>query len=65
MLIDKNAERILEALPRATPNPYDMPRIAPNAIVFIDAAGRLNILMKQGLLTIDEDDLNVIDSETL
>ena len=60
-MVDKNVERILDTLPRATPNPYNMPRIAPNAIVCIDSAGRLNILLEQGLLTIDEEDLNVLD----
>ena len=64
-MIDKDAERILDNLPRATANPYSMPRLAPNAVVYIDAAGRLNILGEFGLLTIDEDDLNVLDSEAV
>lgn len=62
-MVDKNAERILDSLPRTTPDPYSMPRFAPNAFVCIDATGRLNILGEFGLLTIDEDDLNVLDSE--
>ena len=65
MLVDKNAERILDGLPRVTPDPYRMPRFGPNAFVSVDAAGRLCILGEFGLLTIDEDDLNVLDSEDL
>lgn len=63
MLVDKNAERILYGLPRATVSLYDTPRFAPNAQVFIDSIGRLNILGEFGLLTIDEEDLNVLDSD--
>ena len=64
-MVDKNAERILENLPRATPRPYRLPRFGPNAFVSVDATGRLCILGEFGLLTIDQEDLNVLDSEDL
>lgn len=63
MLVDRNAEAILEMLPRLTINPYHLPKLGCNAFVCVDAAGRLNILTTHGLLTIDEEDLNVLDSE--
>ena len=62
-MVDKNAERILDSLPRATPGDDEMPRLAPNAVVCIDSAGRLTIYGEFGILTIEEDDLNVIDAE--
>lgn len=62
-LADKRAERILGALARGTVTDYSVPKIARNASVFIDAIGQLNILTEFGLLLIDEEDLNVIDSE--
>ena len=63
MYIDKNVERILDDLPRATPWEGEMPRLAPNAVVCIDTAGRLNIYGEFGFLTIDEEDLDVLDSD--
>ena len=62
-MIDKNVEWILGNLPRAAANPYDSPKIPHNAIVFVDGSGRLNILGEFGLLTIDEEDFNVLDAE--
>lgn len=61
-MIDKNAERILDQFPRATPGTYDMPRVERNAVVCIDSIGRLHILTEWGIVTIDEDDLDVFDA---
>lgn len=55
---------VLDTLPRMTPNSY--PKTTPNAWVYIDAIGDLNILpLTGGLLKIDEEDLYVIDSENV
>lgn len=60
-MVDKEAENILEYLPRMTPNRY--PKSEPNAWIFIDASGKLCILPRDGgYLTIDDEDLNVLDA---
>lgn len=58
--IQTKVEQLLEILPRMTPESY--PKTAPNAWVYIDSIGRLNILpVDGGLLMIDEEDLDVLD----
>ena len=57
---ETKVEKVLSALPRMTPESY--PKTEPNAWVYIDSIGRLNILpVNGGLLTIDEEDLDVLD----
>lgn len=58
---DADVDAVLDTLPRATATSQDIPKLVPNAVVYIDSVGRLNILGEFGLLTIDDEDLHVLD----
>jgi hypothetical protein len=57
---DREADEILAKLPRGEENP----KIAPNAVVYVDATGRLNILLVGGgWLGINENNLGYVNGD--